>query len=44
LGASQRSGDPNQAGLAVSLVEKEWLASIGGIATDRSFVMQINGA
>ena len=44
LGASQRSGDPNQAGLAVPLVAREWFASIGGTATDRSFVMQINGA
>ena len=44
VGVSQRRGDPNQACLAVSLVAREWLASIGGNATDRSCVMQINGA
>ena len=44
IGVSQRRSDPNQAGLAVSLVAREWLASIGGTATDRSVVMQINGA
>ena len=44
LGATQRSGDPNQAGLAVCRVVGEWLTSIGELATDRSVVRQINSA